>query len=60
MIVHKSKRVLVTVEMSEEQSDNLCTALGKVNKDPKTSGQWSHTKEEAEVMNDLRQSLLNS
>lgn len=60
MIVHRSTRVLITVEMTEEQSANLRLALGKVHEVSTTgNSQESFSKEEAEVIDDLRQSLLN-
>jgi len=59
MMVHKTKRVLITVEMAEEQSANLCAALGKVSKFTTSNPGKTFSKEEAEVMDDLRLSLLN-
>ena len=61
MIVRKKTQVYITVEMTEEQSVNLKSALKKVNEFATTtdSGETLFT-EEAEVMHDLLQSLLNS
>ena len=60
MIVRKSQQVLITVEMTEEQSGNLRSALSKVSEFPTTSdSKETLSKEEVEVINDLRQSLLN-
>ncbi|KKL19925.1 hypothetical protein LCGC14_2460560 [marine sediment metagenome] len=60
MIVRKSQQVLITVEMTEEQSGNLRSALSKVSEFPTPSDpEKTLSKEEVEVMNDLRQSLLN-
>ena len=60
MIVHKSTQVLIIVEMTEEQSANLRSALSKTNEFATTSdSEETLSKEEAEVMNDLRLSLLN-
>ena len=61
MMIHKSNQVLITIEMTEEQSNRLRTALMKVNEFCMTSSTGETlSKEEAEVMNDLRLSLLNS
>ena len=61
MIVRKSSQVIIAVEMTEQQSTNLRTALKKVSECVTTSSSGeTFSKEEAEVMNDLRQSLLNS
>jgi len=60
MIVRKSSQVLITVEMTEEQSVNLRSALSKASKFATPSDpEKTLSKEEVEVMNDLRQSLLN-
>jgi hypothetical protein len=61
MMVHKTKRVLITVEMTEEQSANLRSALRKaVEYATLAATKETFSKEETEVMNDLRQSLLNA
>ncbi len=53
MIVRKRTQVLITVEMTEEQCTDLRSALSKMSK------KETFSKEEAEVIDDLRQSLLN-
>ena len=61
MIIRKSSQVLITVEMTEEQSASLRSALNKVSEFATTSdSEKTLSKEEVEVMNDLRLSLLNS
>ncbi len=61
MIVRKSHQVLIIVEMTEEQSASLRSALSKVNEFATTSdSEETLSKEEAEAMNDLRLALLNS
>ncbi len=59
MIVHKRTQVLITVEMTEEQCTDLRSALRKVN-DFAANLEKTFSKEETEVIDDLRQSLLNS
>ncbi|KKK64423.1 hypothetical protein LCGC14_2984360 [marine sediment metagenome] len=60
MIIRKSSQVLITVEMTEEQSASLRSALNKVSEFATTSdSEETLSKEEVEVMNDLRLSLLN-
>ncbi len=60
MMVRRSTQVLITVEMTEEQSANLRSALQKVNEFVITNNSGETlSKEQAEVINDLRQSLLN-
>lgn len=61
MIVRKSSQVLITVKMTEEQSINLRSALKKAGELATLgSSRETFSKEETEVMDDLRQSLLNS
>ncbi len=61
MIVHKRTQVFIAVEMTEDQSSDLLSALRKVTKSATTGGtKETFSKEEAEVISDLRQSLLNS
>ncbi len=61
MIVHKSSQVLITVEMTEEQSVNLRSALSKIDESTITTDSGKTlSKEEVETMNDLRLALLNS
>ena len=61
MIVRKSQQVLITVEMTEEQSANLRSALSKIDESTTTTDSGKTlSKEEAEAMNDLRLALLNS
>ena len=60
MIVHKRTQVLITVEMTEEQSYDLRSALSKMSKTVMLLlEKETFSKEEAEVIDDLRQSLLN-
>ena len=61
MIVRKSSQVLITVEMTEEQSVNLRSALSKIDESTITTDSGKTlSKEEVETMNDLRLALLNS
>ena len=61
MIVRKSQQVLITVEMTEEQSVNLRSALSKIDESTITTDSGKTlSKEEVETMNDLRLALLNS
>ncbi len=61
MIVRKSQQVLITVEMTEEQSANLRSALSKIDESTITTDSGKTlSKEEVETMNDLRLALLNS
>lgn len=61
MIIRKRTQVLITIEMTEEQSTDLRSALRKLNEFTTTKdSEGPLSKEEEEVMDDLRQSLLNS
>lgn len=61
MMIRKHNQVLIVIEMTEEQSKSLCTALQKSSKIVMNTdeGQALDQKEH-EVLNDLRVSLLNS
>ncbi len=64
MIVHKDTQVLITVEMTEEQSQNLCVGLQKsaniVSNAPSIRHALELDEKEKEVLDDLRQSILNA
>ena len=61
MLVREATQVLITIEMTEEESLSLRTALMKMNEAHTTLyTEQTFSKEEVEVMDNLRLSLLNS
>ena len=60
MLVRETTQVLITIEMTEEESLSLRTALMKMNEARTTLyTEQTFSKEEVEIMDNLRLSLLN-